>query len=335
MSCGTCDLAGQLLKASSTNWRLINLICELVHRLIITDLELLDGQQRCQEKFASMQLCEHLIHLIQNSLQNYQPSSNESSLSNIGWPMKVLGSLGRWNEDTKVRLFHGGLCNLFPLIAVENLRNSSFLTECISWCVANVSYPDGNMQDVLGSVGVVDMVVAILDFQRENKVVIYEACRAIRNLCCNHDSNLERAMEKNVMEIFQVLVLCYENDDDVLQWIMFALATLITSHNAVDRLNQLSMPSKIVSILRKYVKNADIVQWIALVLSTLARQSEMADQLAVMNTCEALVMVCFFFSYSLCLFYNIGYCLYGLSYLVCDFACRKRGCCRRSFTCHR
>lgn len=282
----------QLLKASTVKTRLVEPVCELLHTLMITDLELLDGQHRCQEKFATLQLSEYLVQWITAQVKN--PSSAAaaaSSVALVSWPLKVLGTFGRWNEENKERLFHIEVYQIFPHITGEALKEFPFLAECLSWCVANVSYPDGNMQDVLGTMGVVATVVTILDVQRDHKVVIYEACRALRNLCCNHDGNLDRAIDANGMEIFQILVLLYEDDGDVLQWIMFALATLVSSSAAMDRVNALSLPSKVVSIMRKYVKHADLMQWTALVLSTLARQTEMADQLAAMNTCEALVTV--------------------------------------------
>lgn len=290
ISSGICELAAQLLRTTHiSNWHLVASLCELIHTLILTDLDDQEGQHRCQEKFAHLQLCEFLISLI---LQAQATASIE--LVRLSWAVKLLGTLGRWNEDLKERLQQSGLSRIFPLFTTEILRedSASFLAECLCWCIANVTFPHENLQSMLGDLGVVSTVVTLLDIQRNRPAVIYEACRALRNLCYAHDQNMERVIEQcHGLEQLQVLVQIHEEDAAVLQWIMYALAALVQSDAAIDRLNALGMPSRIVSILRKHTRDADIVQWTALVIGSLASQRDMAEQLAAMNCCEAIAKV--------------------------------------------
>jgi hypothetical protein len=326
-------------------WKLFCLTSELMHNLILNDLENADGQNNCQSKFGESNILDHLTQQLQASLTYLHRSNlsltsteitatittsidiDEYSLSCFyPLPLKALGSLCRIHDINKERLTQTAvltqltsfLSSLYTLITASSTnilwKYEANFGESLCWCLGNISYPSTTLQDALGQAHAIPLLLYVLQELLPHKHVVYEGCRALRNLCYDHTSNLSIAITSNAIDLFAMIFEKYESDEALLQWIMYSLATLVTCELSFPQLHAKNLISKIVIVLQQFVKEADIVQWTALVISNLGLYTEMAECLVQMNCCESLVNVSVLFYYftTLLLYYTVLLILYDV-----------------------
>lgn len=342
VSCGSCDLITQIMKNYDSNaWNIMALTCGFLHQLIVMDLDYFGGKYSVQDKLGDGSACESLSAKIVLALRTLSTSTSKNAQSEIStqsftlilltWPLKALGSLARWHERNKDRLFAAAVYFVFTACPSSQILNeaiveSAAFAESLCWCLANISYPHRALQDALGAAEVIPLLLFIFGAQGDEPLVIQEACRALRNCIHMHGKNLRQAVKCRVFNSAQRLFTACEEQPEVLQWVMFALASLVTDpgddiedeakadeclkeQELIDEtiqnspeltvpstdkkweelLEELGLVSRIVLVLQRYFKNADIVQWTALVLSLVGQRPVLAEQLAAMNCCEALL----------------------------------------------
>jgi hypothetical protein len=221
LACGIAEMMGNTLSQYGGTQLVVTLCCQIIHFMVFEDVEELDCKNNCQDKFGERGICEVLSVRSLSLVGDF-------GVNATNWILRAIGSLSRKNDDLKRRF---ALCGTCEMIAKECrrpdfLRDKSF-AESLCWCIANISFPDGENQQNLGKYGLCLTLTEILKSHETEASVVQEGLRALRNLCHGHDSNALFAEQAcsvaQVMKLFRT----YSEKPEVLQWVMYCLCSLV------------------------------------------------------------------------------------------------------------
>jgi hypothetical protein len=82
-------------------------------------------------------------------------------------------------------------------------------------------------------------------------VIIQEAMRALRNICHGQLDNIAIFLSMKGIRYIMQLLRRYTNEVDVLQWILYALASISEHDLAKVQLGHENLPAEICAIMRK------------------------------------------------------------------------------------
>lgn len=282
VSCGICDLLAMAVRQHSPVDAVVVMACRCTNALILFDLEENGGALGTQDKLADTFLCELLVgKVLQSKLV--------PTLSSASWALKVVGSLARRSSSNKERLAACGACEAVPQLCSEAFLCSSDFAESVCWCFANLSFPDDVNQGRLGASGACGIVVSILKQHANNVMLIQEGARALHQLGELHDSNLQLLNELDAPAFCMELIRKYDSRHDVLQWVMYALATLAESSTALARLHEDGLCAEVVALTNRYVANEDLVQWASMTIANISAEPALAEQLHQHLCCQVLI----------------------------------------------
>lgn len=247
MSCGVCDLLTQILRQHTLNETILPVVCDLIYQLVLFDVDQSDSVHSCQDKFAEFFLCEQLINKI---LLNY---ADELTIHSIITVFKAIGALSRRHEGNKQRFASVGACKLLPELSrsKKSFLENAFFAEAICWAFGNLAFPDADNQLALGESGACSLIFDLLKLHSQNRLVVQEGMRAVRNLCQSCDENCLRVIELNGIAFIMELISLFQKEPDVLQWIMFCLASLSDQEMCRYRLGQANITNEIAMIMQK------------------------------------------------------------------------------------
>jgi hypothetical protein len=250
ISCNICELLTQILRQHTLNETILPVVCELIYSLILTDLEDYSGSNKYQDKFTEYYVCEQFVNKI---LIN--DTTSLSSLSLI-WILKAIGSLARHHEENKNRFSNA---NLFPYLGklVKEregiLLQDPFFAEAICWAIGNLSFPSEENQLKLGEItpSALSIILDLLQMHSLNRVVIQEGMRALRNLCQDCSPNIEKLITLEGLTFCMELIKLFLKEPDVLQWIMYSLASICENEQARMILGKENITKELSFILQK------------------------------------------------------------------------------------
>jgi hypothetical protein len=247
ISCGICDLLTQILRQHTLNETILPVVCELVYQIILFDVDENDCQNNCQDKFAEALMCEQLINKI---LLNY---SADLTIHSIIMVLKAIGALARRHPNNKRRFASVNACEVMPTLCKNkhNFYENASFAEAICWAMGNLAFPDEENQLQLGNNDSCLIIFDLLKLHSQNRMVVQEGMRAIRNLCQNCDENINRVVQLQGTSFIMELITLFHKEPDVLQWIMFCLASISENEAARTLLGQANITQEIVFMLQK------------------------------------------------------------------------------------
>lgn len=219
--------------------------CRCLHKLLINDIEDCNNANACQDKFSDFLLCEHL------SVKVLQQQASQLNVSTKSWIIKAIGSLARRHPINKQRLASCNMCEFLPSIcSAESIANEDF-AESVCWNLANISYPDEENQTILGAAGAGQVILEVFKIHGAHAFVVQEASRAFHNLVEQHAVNQEILTNNDASSHLMKLLRDFHNRSEVLQWIMYALASLSQYVSALQLLEKEGVCAEIITLTNR------------------------------------------------------------------------------------
>lgn len=310
INCGLCDLLCTIFKKYIIQEEFIlSKTCDLLYFLILLDIDEYNSNQQIQDKLTTPtdlnNICDDLIIRL---LANYNTFSSANTLVSV---LKLIGAIGRHHDINKERLSLCGVCELVSMILSqittttieddnqverdkkvankEYLENDQF-ADAICWCIGNITYPNINNQTKLSSIP--NSMLTLLHIHQSHSIVIQEGLRGLRNLCHYHTINLSSfVLENDGITFLLQLIVHYQHEHTVLQWIMYILASIIDFPPALIRLQLGQITLEMTSMLRRFVQSEDLIQWTSLVIAKMARYPQLVEEFVEYHVGEAYLTV--------------------------------------------
>lgn len=244
VSCGVCELLGLSIRQHSSSEPLVVLLCACINKLVMFDIDQSGGSLGSQDKLAENFVCEMLIGKV-------LPLKLNPSIQSASAAVRAVGSLARRHSNNSDRLGACNACEAVMELCINPYLEDAQFAASICWCFANLSFPNEENQDKLGNSGACEVVLNILNQYGENTEIVQEGCRAMHQLAEFHDENLARFYEGNGFSVCNELIYKFNTRDDVLQWIMYALSTLVEHLEDLKKIHEVGLIDKIVELLSR------------------------------------------------------------------------------------
>jgi hypothetical protein len=246
LACGGAELISLSLSAHGGDEIAVSLVSQIIHSLIVLDVDELDGKNTVQDKLAERGVCEVLCVRALPALPDFGLVSQCAVL-------RALGSLARKHVANKRRLALNGICEALAKLSIVSPITTSVhvelpppqaavwrdasVSECFCWCLANLSLSDGDNQRRLGELGLCEVTTRLITVHtqsaalaqqdhKQQQLLLQEALRALRQLCLNCEDNARRAQQSGIVAALMHLFRQCSEQPDMLQWVLFALSAL-------------------------------------------------------------------------------------------------------------
>jgi len=202
----------------------------------------------------------------------------------VQWLLKAVGSFAR---------YHPANCQLFISLRITDLvrkaqdhflsdvyEDGELLIENLCWVVGNISYPSAEFQTTWADSGACQLILDALTKHTSSEEVVQEALRALRNICYEHDANLDLLFQLGVVKALMVVINHHRDQHDgwqvkderdtsadVLQWVWYAVAALSAHEPILLLLGSEGICDHVASSLLRFNNQPDLVQWVSLAVS--------------------------------------------------------------------
>lgn len=296
LSCGGCDLCTQALKSHSANDMIIVWSCRLLSSCVLS----LDAKDRstCQDRLAQQKTLQTII-------TEFNERMDVMDILVAQWLLKAIGSIARYHPNNCKIFIDLDICSLMSRIiesfANEDEKKIEFLYQNLCWIVGNMSYPSAVAQTQWSQSGACEMVLETLTKYVHNQEVVQEALRALRNLCYEHEKNLEYLQKLGVVSVLMVVIKYHKDFNEgwqvrdttessaaVLPWVWYAIAALSDHAEILTSLASEGVCEHAVSSMSRFSSRPDLVQWVALAISKIATNNSISETLGNYDCCAVL-----------------------------------------------
>eukprot|EP00981_Chlorochromonas_danica_P005407 scaffold1091_cov164-Ochromonas_danica.AAC.30 len=244
VSCGVCDFLILSLHEHPLEEAVVVETCKCIDAILLFDLDECNSSLGCQDKLGEGFLCELIVGKV-------LPEKLDPSMSSVTWGLRVIGTLARRNPTNKEKLNNCGACEAISPLCTDYFLDDVDFAASVCWAFANLSFPSEENQTRLGSANACSIIIAILKKHIDNVIIIQEGCRAIHQLGELHDGNLQILVDLGTPKFCMELIRKYAFRDDILQWIVYALATLAESVTALTVLQDNNICVELVALMNR------------------------------------------------------------------------------------
>ena len=247
----------------------------------------------CQDKLADLRVPQLLLDGFSTRMQSMD-------VLIVQWVLKAVGSIAR---------YHPSNCQLFMSLHIADLvrnvhdhflgsdnnyqdnnnnntvyEDAELLVENLCWVVGNISYPSVEFQSIWADTGACQFILDALTQHTSSEEIVQEALRALRNVCYEHDANLDLLFQLGVVKALMVVINHHRDQHDgwqvkedkdeqhdtsadVLQWVWYAVAALSAHEPILFLLGSEGICDHVASSLLRFNNRPDLVQWVSLAVS--------------------------------------------------------------------
>jgi hypothetical protein len=163
-------------------------------------------------------------------------------------------------------------------------EDGELLVENLCWVVGNISYPSVEFQTIWAASGACQFILDALTQHTSSEEVVQEALRALRNVCYEHDANLDLLFQLGIVKALMIVINHHRDQHDgwqvkedkdeqhdtsadVLQWVWYAVAALSAHEPILFLLGSEGICDHVASSLLRFNNRPDLVQWVSLAVS--------------------------------------------------------------------
>lgn len=317
------SLVSQALSIHSLHCSIATWCCRTLCNCILLSSTDAKERVMCQDKLADLRVPQLLMDGFTARMQSMSMSMSMDVLS-VQWLLKAVGSIARYHPSNCQLFMSLHIADLVKKIQDQflgsnksnnnnyqgndyqdnnNYNNNNYnnndqgsntvceedeqtpvLIENLCWVVGNLSYPSEEFQSMWADSGACQLILDALIQHTSNEEVVQEALRALRNVCYEHDANLDLLFQLGVVKALMGVINHHrdhhdgwqvkkeeeEHHDtsaDVLQWVWYAVAALSAHEPILFLLGSEGICDHVASSLLRFNNRPDLVQWVALAVS--------------------------------------------------------------------